>query len=171
MLGRCCFLVRKYPAQFEDVPYARENRPIAADDPPRLVVKKLLKAALASRPLLEVLHAMAHVGEAARAPEELLRRLYAGLLGLHLFRGFRRLVEHVGPQLSIAIVLHNSAEALPGLPALGPSRHRGRLGGGDRCRQRLSRRRRRGPAARVAQRPGVETRAQPRIRGGAPTSR
>ena len=83
------FLVRKYPAQFEDVPYARENRPIAAEDPPRLVVKKLLKAVLASRPLLELLHALARVGEAARAPEELLRRLYAGLLGLHLFRGFR----------------------------------------------------------------------------------
>jgi len=84
------FLVRKYPAQFEDVPYARENRPITADDPPRLVVKKLLKAALANRLLLELLHAMARAGEAARAPEEPLRRLYAGLLGLHLFRGFRR---------------------------------------------------------------------------------
>ena len=84
------FLVRKYPAQFDDVPYARENRPITADDPPRLVLKKLVKAALASRPLLELLHATARVGEAARAPEALLRRLYAGLLGLHLFRGFRQ---------------------------------------------------------------------------------
>ncbi len=84
------FLVRKYPSEFGDVPYARENRPIAAGDPPNLVAKKLLKAALASRPALDALHVLTRSCEAARVPERVLRRLYTALLGLHLFRGFRQ---------------------------------------------------------------------------------
>jgi len=84
------FLVRKYPGEFADLPYARENRPVEATDPPGLIVKKLLKSLLASRPALELLHGLTRVCEAARAPERLLRRLYNTLLGLHLFRGFRQ---------------------------------------------------------------------------------
>ncbi len=84
------FLVRKHQKQFGDAEYARASRPIEVDDPPAVSAKKLLKAVLASRPALELLHALARVGEVVGAPEELLWRLYAGLLGLHLFRGFRR---------------------------------------------------------------------------------
>jgi len=83
------FMVRKHPAGFGDVPYARENRPIEASDPPKLVAKKLLKALLASEPMLEVLHRITRGCEELRAPEPCLRRMYAALLGLHLFRGFR----------------------------------------------------------------------------------
>jgi GT2 family glycosyltransferase len=83
------FLVRKHRAEFEDRPYARENRPVRTGDPPVLVGKKLLKRLLATRPLLDGLHGLARAGEAVRAPELLLRRLYTVLLGLHVFRGFR----------------------------------------------------------------------------------
>lgn len=83
------FLVRKHAAELGNLRYARENRPIGAGDPATLIVKKALKAVFSSRPVLGLLHGLARVGEAARAPEALLRPLYRGLLGLHLFRGFR----------------------------------------------------------------------------------
>lgn len=83
-------LARKYPREFGDVPYVRENRPIRRTDPPRLIFKKLAKATLSSRPLITALHGLAHVSERAGAPETMLRRLYRALLGLHLYRGFRR---------------------------------------------------------------------------------
>jgi GT2 family glycosyltransferase len=83
------FLVRKHP-ELASLPYARENRPIGRGDPPRLIVKKLLKGMLASPPGLAALHGLAGIGESIRAPEPVLRRLYTGLLALHLFRGFRR---------------------------------------------------------------------------------
>jgi GT2 family glycosyltransferase len=83
-------LARKYPAEFMDVPYVRENRPIVASDPAGVIAKKLAKAVLASGPALEGLHRLIGIMEAADVPEPVLRRLYQGLLGLHLFRGFRR---------------------------------------------------------------------------------
>jgi GT2 family glycosyltransferase len=83
-------LARKYPAEFGEVPYVRENRPVVRSDPPGLMAKKLAKAALASGPALEAFHRLIDVLETARVPEPVLRRLYRSLLGLHLFRGFRR---------------------------------------------------------------------------------
>jgi GT2 family glycosyltransferase len=82
-------LVRKHPRVYDDLPYARENRPIDPRDAPGLIAKKLLKAALASRPVLGALHRLTLACEAVPAPERLLGRLYTMLLGLHLFRGFR----------------------------------------------------------------------------------
>lgn len=84
------FLARKYPGEFGEVPYVRENRPISHGDPPRLVIKKLLKAVLASGPVLEALHRLTDLLEKAHLPARPLRRIYTTLLGLHLFRGFRR---------------------------------------------------------------------------------
>jgi glycosyltransferase involved in cell wall biosynthesis len=83
-------LARKYPDEFGEVAYVRENRPISRGDPPRLVIKKLLKWALANGPTLDALHRVADLLETAHLPERLLRRVYRPLLGLHLFRGFRR---------------------------------------------------------------------------------
>jgi GT2 family glycosyltransferase len=84
------FLVRKHTGQLGDIPYARENRPIEANDPTALVAKKLIKTVLATRPILELLHVVTRIGEAMRAPEKLLRRLYDTLLAVHVFRGFRQ---------------------------------------------------------------------------------
>ena len=84
------YLVRKYPSELGQVPYVRENRPIQADDPPSLVLKKAVKTVLAGLALLELLHRFVALLEAAHGPERLLQRLYKMLLGIHLFRGFRR---------------------------------------------------------------------------------
>jgi glycosyltransferase involved in cell wall biosynthesis len=84
------YLARKYPAEFGHVPYVLENGPILRGDPPSLKVKKLAKQVLALTPVLGALHRLTDLLETAHAPERLLRRLYTALLGLHLFRGFRR---------------------------------------------------------------------------------
>ena len=107
------FMVRKHPSGFGDVPYARENRPIEASESPKLVVKKLLKALLASEPMLEVLHRITRACEEVRAPEQVLRRLYYVAARAPPLPRLSSLVENLNPELSIAIVLHNSVEALP----------------------------------------------------------
>jgi GT2 family glycosyltransferase len=84
------FLARRWPAEFGEVRYVQENRPIRRGDPPRLLMTKAAKAVLASRPVLAALHRVTTLLEQARVRDEVLRRLYTGLLGLHLFRGFRR---------------------------------------------------------------------------------
>jgi GT2 family glycosyltransferase len=83
-------LARKYPEQLDGTRYVRENRPVQPGDPPRVVAKKLLKAALATGPSLAAIHRLVRLLELARVPDRHLRRVYGGLLGLHLFRGFRR---------------------------------------------------------------------------------
>jgi glycosyltransferase involved in cell wall biosynthesis len=83
-------LARKYPAQLAGTRYVRENRPISADDPPRLVAKKLLKQALGHDRVLGAMQGAVAALERAHLPDRGLRRLYRGLLGLHLFRGFRQ---------------------------------------------------------------------------------
>jgi GT2 family glycosyltransferase len=83
-------LARKYPAEFAGTAYVRENRPISADDPARLVAKKLVKQALSRDQALASLGRAVALLERAHLPDRALRRLYRGLLGLHLFRGFRK---------------------------------------------------------------------------------
>jgi len=84
------YLVRRHRSDLDQLPYVRENRPIQADDPPALLLKKLVKTVLATPAVLESLHRLVGLVEAAHGPERLLRRLYRTLLGIHLFRGFRR---------------------------------------------------------------------------------
>jgi GT2 family glycosyltransferase len=84
------FLARKYPSEFMGIAYVRENRPIQAEDPIRLKLKKLVKQALAYGPALQALHAGVRLLEIVHVPDRRLRGMYRGLLGLHLFRGFRR---------------------------------------------------------------------------------
>lgn len=84
------YLVHKYPTELRGAAYVRENRPIRAGDPPSLVLKKLVKLVLAQEAVLEMVHRLVGLIEAAHGPERLLRRMYKMLLGVHLFRGFRR---------------------------------------------------------------------------------
>lgn len=84
------YLVRKHPGELSDTAYVRENRPIRSGDPPPLVLKKFIKILLAHQAVLELLHRFVGLVEAAHGPERVLRRLYKMLLGVHLFRGFRR---------------------------------------------------------------------------------
>jgi hypothetical protein len=81
-------LAGKHPAAGA-MPYIVENRPISRSDRLPTRTKKLAKLALARQPSLTALHSLVEFLERADAPESLLRRFYTGLLGLHLFRGFR----------------------------------------------------------------------------------
>jgi GT2 family glycosyltransferase len=83
-------LARKYPTELSRTRYVRENRPISVDDPPRLVAKKLLKQALGRDRVLRSIQRLVALFERAHLPDRGLRRLYRGLLGLHLFCGFRQ---------------------------------------------------------------------------------
>jgi GT2 family glycosyltransferase len=83
-------LMRKFPAQFGRSAYVRENRPIERGDSLRLAIKKGVKWLLSRRPVLSGLHRATGLAERLDVPEPLLRQLYSALLGLHLFRGFRR---------------------------------------------------------------------------------
>jgi GT2 family glycosyltransferase len=83
-------LARKYPTELSHTPYVLENRPIQAEDPPRLKLKKLVKAGLGQERSLSVLRRLVGRGEQAHLSDRTLRRLYRRLLGLHLFRGFRQ---------------------------------------------------------------------------------
>lgn len=82
-------LARKHPEQFGAAPYVVENSPLHRGDPRRLTVKKVAKGALSWGPVLSMLHRSISVAERCGAPDVVLRRSYALLLGLHLFRGFR----------------------------------------------------------------------------------
>jgi GT2 family glycosyltransferase len=84
------WMARKHPDRFSNVPYVTENRPLARGDGPRLIVKKAIKSLLSTGPALASLHRLVAGLEAARTPDRVLRRLYSGLLGLHLLRGFRK---------------------------------------------------------------------------------
>lgn len=97
------YLFYNHPAQHRDMPYIRENRPISRTDPPSLVLKKLIKSLLASPPGLATLHLVADLLESKRVPDQILRRLYTALLGLHLYRGFRaswRMIPKASPPRS-----------------------------------------------------------------------
>lgn len=83
------FMARKYPQEFGEVPYVRENRPISRGDSPGLTAKKLLKSVLATDIALRGIHALMDALEAVDVPDRVLWPLYTRLLGLHLFRGFR----------------------------------------------------------------------------------
>lgn len=83
-------IARKFPEQFSESAYVLENRPISRADPVRLVMKKVAKALLSRRFALTFLQGMVPILEAGPVPEPALRRLYSTLLGLHLYRGFRR---------------------------------------------------------------------------------
>jgi GT2 family glycosyltransferase len=83
------FLARNHPAEFAESAYVRENRPTRVSDGPVLIAKKVVKSGLSYGPVLEGLHRLTVMTEAARLPDRLLRRLYRLVFGLHLFRGFR----------------------------------------------------------------------------------
>jgi hypothetical protein len=84
---------KKYPEACG--PFAA-NRPLSLDDGPRLVARKLMKAAL-SRPLpMEVAYWVTGVAERAGASDPTLQRMYRVILGLHIFRGYRKAFRRTG---------------------------------------------------------------------------
>ena len=82
-------LARKHPRSEVADNFAAVNGPIAPSDPVRLIVKKLIKQVLATEPLTRALHATVHTLERLPLSEQAMRRLYSGLVGVHILRGFR----------------------------------------------------------------------------------
>jgi glycosyltransferase involved in cell wall biosynthesis len=83
-------IARKFPDEFAGSAYVNENRPMRADDTAALKIKKAVKAALATPAMLAGLHVGVRAAERCRLPDAVLRRAYTAMLGLHLYRGFRK---------------------------------------------------------------------------------
>jgi len=83
-------IARKFPAEFLDTAYITENRPIRRNDPLPLIAKKAMKAILAKPAALYALHQGVRAAERYNVREPMLRGMYRILLGLHLYRGFRK---------------------------------------------------------------------------------
>jgi GT2 family glycosyltransferase len=82
-------LARKHPDSARGRTFAAVNGPITAGEPARASAKKLTKLALATPPLIGLLHAAVHAIERLRLSERLMARLYSAVVGVHIFRGFR----------------------------------------------------------------------------------
>jgi glycosyltransferase involved in cell wall biosynthesis len=81
-------LVQRFPEQAER-PLFAHNTPISRRDSPRVALKKLMKVTLSRRAVLGALHGLAEGLQRLRVDERLLRRVYRGVLGLHINRGVR----------------------------------------------------------------------------------
>ena len=83
-------LARNHPDSERGRTFAAVNGPIARGEPVAVTAKKLTKRALATAPLIRLLHGTVHALERFRLGERAMARLYSGVVGVHIFRGFRR---------------------------------------------------------------------------------
>lgn len=82
-------LARKHPGAERSRTFASVNGPIVAGDPAATIAKKLLKRLLATPPMIWLLHTTVHAVERLGLDERVMGRLYSGVVGVHIFRGFR----------------------------------------------------------------------------------
>ncbi len=82
-------LSRKHPDSERGREFAAVNGPIGFGEPVAVTAKKLTKLALATPPLIRLLHATVHALERLALGERTMARLYSGVVGVHIFRGFR----------------------------------------------------------------------------------
>jgi GT2 family glycosyltransferase len=83
------FLARRYPQAGAAVSYAAVNAAISRADTSGATARKLVKSGLAREPFLGLLRATIHGLERIGVSDQLLKRSYATLAGLHIFRGYR----------------------------------------------------------------------------------
>lgn len=87
------FFWRKYQewyARHGDSNLSKTNGPIRPGEPAGVVWNKRLKAVLAQAPVTAAVEAAIRLGEGLRLPERVLRALYARLIGIYIFRGWRQ---------------------------------------------------------------------------------
>jgi GT2 family glycosyltransferase len=72
------------------------NSPLTRHDSPTVMARKLGKSALSTPWALEGLHRVVDVFERRGADEATLHRMYRLVLGLHIFRGYRRALTNAG---------------------------------------------------------------------------
>lgn len=105
-IKRCCWqqerfahetvlLVDKYPAIHGHCELARKNGYASRDDKTSILIKKISKSVMSSTPMLATIEAGILLAERLRLSEDRLFRLYRALLGLYIFRGWRRGLETV----------------------------------------------------------------------------
>ena len=83
------FLARRYPQAGAAVSYAAVNAAISRADTSGATARKLVKSGVAREPFLGLLRATIHGLERIGVSDQLLKRSYATLAGLHIFRGYR----------------------------------------------------------------------------------
>jgi hypothetical protein len=69
------------------------NGPISLDDSPALILKKLAKSVLATKPVTGLIEKLIALAERARVPEHFLWRGYTCVIGLYIFHGWREGLE------------------------------------------------------------------------------
>jgi GT2 family glycosyltransferase len=82
-------LVRKHPEIHGRATIITANDPIGSGDSPALIVKKLGKRVLATRPATAGLEGLIALAERLRLPDAALFRLYKTAIGIATFRGWR----------------------------------------------------------------------------------
>ena len=91
---------RKHPAWPDNVKRERVNGPIRwVGEPLGETTRKLVKTCAACRPVLGLLHVAVTAIERAWPRTRALDRLYAAILGIYIYRGFRigrRRLDEVG---------------------------------------------------------------------------
>lgn len=83
-------LARKHPAAERGRTFTAVNGPITDGDPPVAIAKKVVKRFLATPPLIRLLHVTVHTVEKLGLGDRIMSWLYSGVVGVHIFRGFRR---------------------------------------------------------------------------------
>jgi GT2 family glycosyltransferase len=68
------------------------NGPLRRSDPPAVALKKLVKGWLALPLPLRLTHQAVRIAERARLPDRALARIYSGVVGVHILRGFRQVL-------------------------------------------------------------------------------
>ena len=82
-------LARKHPDSEHARTFAAVNGPIARGEPVAVTTKNLIKRALATAPLIWLLHVTVRALERFRLGQRTMARLYSAVVGVHIFRGFR----------------------------------------------------------------------------------
>ena len=80
-------LCRKFPEYLGEF---HQNGPVSRNDPSQLIAKKLLKSALSRNLPLRAAHGVLDRLEGLSPPDPVLWRLYRVVIGLHIFKGYRR---------------------------------------------------------------------------------
>lgn len=82
-------LARKHPESERSRAFTAVNGRIGRGDSVAVIAKKLVKLMLAKPPIIFLLHAAVRAVERLGLSEPAMGRLYSGVVGVHIFRGFR----------------------------------------------------------------------------------
>lgn len=94
---RAVVLFQRYPELLSHVPMFYDKTPIVwGQDPPRLIVRKLVRALASSRPVLWSMEQIAYVLEKRYPASALLAPLYRYIVGGYVFQGYRRGLSEFG---------------------------------------------------------------------------